>query len=549
MLIPYQLKTLSTTKGYLLIIIMLISAFLLNSCRSPAYNIDVLFDATVINYKATLMVTDANGATLPELKLAITGQDAAGIYDFSGTKAIYAPGGIITLGVNPNAEPTLAKSLKFNIVIKAAGYEDINVPMEIVNGQLSQLQKVSLLKSSVNTTASTVEAKTVALDATGKTTAAVTVATTANSNVTTISSLTIPSGTQFKNAAGTVLSGTAVNIQLINFDNSDPLSIGLFPGGSLASSNVVMPGSAAATDAFFIPAATASIKMFVGTEEVRTFSQPITVTTQIDPSYTIASTGATVKAGDQLPIYSYQVDNGQFTFESTGTVLSSQGKLAMNITTSHLTVFVAGEAFPTRTCTDTKVSYSASWLNDGTRPLTVEIATNAGRLISASTMLIADKSTGVFAGLPGIPLNYKMIDTDGGILASGSIANPCAGNSLLVTLAKPAQDPENITLQLNIVCPGKGVIIVPNFDLYYKLSGSSAYNILGTAKNGLIKTTLLKKGSTYDFKAVWGSQVKIVPNRTITALDMSTTVGEGLDLGKNPVANNALLIEACKSLN
>ncbi|SEA66459.1 hypothetical protein [Pedobacter hartonius] len=546
------MKNLFTRKGYTLItLITLASAFLFNSCRNPAYNIDVLFDAAVIKYKATLIVSDAKGATLPTLNLTISGADAASIYDFSGTKAIYAPGGIITLGVNPNAEPTTSKSIKFNVIVKANGYEDINIPMEIVNGQVSQLQEVTLLKSTDNTAASTVVLSTVALNASGTTTAAATIATAANANVATTTSVTIASGTQFKNAAGTVLTGAALGVQLISFDAGDPASLSLFPGGKLSSSNVIMPGSTTPTDAFFIPAASTSIKMTVGNQQVKSFTTPITVTTQLDPAYTMASTGAPVKVGDQLPIYSYQVETGQFTYESTATVFSSGGKLAVNISTSHLTIFVAGEVFATATCSDTKVSYSASWLSTGTRPMDIEISTNSGKIIAKSLVLLSDKLNDLFSGLPGIPLHYKVIDASGETLSTGDLANPCAGNSIIITLTPPSAALENITLQLNIVCPNKGIILVPNFDLYYKPAGApaTAYNILGTASSGLIKTTLLKRGTSYDFKAVWGSQVKIIPNRAITDLDMSTVVGEGLDLGKNPAANNALLIEACKSLN
>jgi len=546
------MKKLLTQKGLKLIFLIAVaSALLLSSCRNPAYNIDVLFDAAVIKYKATLLVTDASGATLPALNISISGTDAASIYDFSGTKAIYSPGGIITLGVTPNAEPTIAKSINFNVVIKATGYEDVNVAMEIINGQVSQLQRVTLLKSSAGTSASVVTSRTVPIGTNGATTVATTVTTVANLNVPTTTSLIIGSGTQFKNTAGATLSGNSLRVQLINFNTSNVLSVNLFPGGKLAARNVVMPGSATPTDAFFIPAASVNVKMFMNNDEVKTFTQPITVTTQVDPSYIITSTGATVKAGDQLPVYSYQVETGQFTFESIGTVTNIQGKLAVNITTSHLTVFVVGEVFSTASCADTRVTYSANWLNGSTRPVNVEISTNTGKIIATSTVLMSDNVTDIFRGLPGIPLQLKVIDINGETLATASITNPCAGSSLNLTVTKPALDFDNITLQLNVVCPGKGIILVPNFDLYYKPAGApaTAYNILGTANRGLIRTTLLKRGTVYDFKAIWGSQVKIVPNRMITDLDMSTTVGEGLDLGKNPIANTALLIEACKLVN
>jgi len=545
------LKTLIYSKARALLMLTILLSIVLNSCRSPAYNIDVLFDAAIIKYKATLLVTDLNGTNLPNLNLSITGPDAASIYDFSGTKAVYSPGGIITLGVTPKAEPNASKPIIFNIIIKATGYEDLNVPMEISNGQFSQVINVNLLKSQEHTAASAYVLKSAELSDNGTTAATTIINTPITSNVSTYTGIEIPAGTQFKNSTGNLLSGASMDVQLINFDNSDPLSIGLFPGGKLAAQHVVMPGSATPAQAFFLPAASANIKMFIGNEEVKEFTQPLAVTSQLDPNYVSSKTGGTIKAGDQLPIYSYEVETGQFSYESVGTVTIIDGKLSMNFTTSHLTLFVIGEVFSTLSCTDIKTTYTASWLNTGTRPVNIELSTNENKIIYTSTLLMSDGLTDIFKGLPAIPLKYKIIDSSGEILATGNIADPCAGTPLSITLTKPAQEFDNITLQLNVVCPGKGIILVPNFDLYFKPAGSgnAAYTILGTAKSGLIKTTLLKKGSTYDFKATWGNQVKIVPNRPITDLDMSTTVGEGLDLGKNPVTNNALLIEACKSIN
>ena len=81
---------------------MVLVGFLFNSCRNPAYEINVLFDADVIKYKATVLLKDVAGNPLPNtFKATISGTDAAAIYDFSGTRAIPVVNNVITLGVGP----------------------------------------------------------------------------------------------------------------------------------------------------------------------------------------------------------------------------------------------------------------------------------------------------------------------------------------------------------------------------------------------------------------------------------------------------------------
>jgi len=95
---------------------LLVVVFLSNGCRNPAYEVNVLFDAQVITYKAGLQLKDANGAALPgNIDVTVTGADAGSIYDFSGTKKIYAPNGVITLGVHPKEIPTASKTLSFTL--------------------------------------------------------------------------------------------------------------------------------------------------------------------------------------------------------------------------------------------------------------------------------------------------------------------------------------------------------------------------------------------------------------------------------------------------
>jgi hypothetical protein len=534
---------------------LFLAAFLFNSCRNPAYELDVLFDANIITYKATIILKDATGAVLPnDLNVTVSGPDAAAIYDFSGTKKIYAPGGVITVGVTPKMIPTASKTLNFNVLISGPGYDDKNIPVTIDVTQFNQIINVTMLKVANPTAVTSVANATTTLTAGGATTTATVLSTPGTGTVAERTTVTVPQGTIMQNAAGTPLTGSSVVINMVNYEAKDPATNDLFPGGGLAAPNVVLEGGTTGS-AFFVPAGFTSIKMFVGGQEVKKFSGNINVNVEVDPTFVPAGSATPVKVGDQLKVYSYEVATGQFKYEATrSVVLNSFGKLSIDFPVNHLTIFVVGDAYNTTACVDTKVTFVAPWLNEGSQPMNIEILNAAGtKVLSTSISVVENGSTTVWRGLPGVALTYRVKNNTGETLASGSIATPCAGTAMNINLATPVIPPSpNVTMDLTVVCPGKGTIIVPNFDLFYKPAGApnTEYKLLGTVEKGRLVTNLVKVGTAYDFRAGWRNEVKVIGNRTITAQDQSVIVGEDNFLGSTPETQNtnrALLIEACKT--
>ena len=532
---------------------LLVVVFLSNGCRNPAYEVNVLFDAQVITYKAGLQLKDANGAALPgNIDVTVTGTDAGSIYDFSGTKKIYAPNGVITLGVHPKEIPTASKTLSFNVIIKIPGYEEKNIPMTIAVNQFSQdIKGITMVKTTVPTPYTSVAVKDFPLGAGGATTAVSSFATPSTAAVPQTTSISIPVGTTFKDANGNVLTGGSLTAQAINFDAGDPALVSLFPGGDLSAANVVGPDGTTG-EAFFSPAGFTDITMFVGGVEVRQFSTPINVSIQVDPAFKMNGAATAIKAGDLLQVYSYQVSSGQFKYEAeVAATVDAAGKLAIPFTTNHLTKFIVGEVFSKKSCTIPEVTFIAPWLQANSTVVSIEVLTldGAKRLAYTESQVVFNGTKVSFDDLPPFAVSY-IIRQGTTTIAAGNITDPCAGNDFSVTLPNPALPVDLVTLLLNVKCP-QGQITVPNFDLYYKAVGApdSQYTLLGTVTNGSIKTTLLKVGTSYDFRAFWGNTVKTVGNRPITTADMSETVGENDFLGsKSPQYNKSLLIEACKGI-
>ena len=530
---------------------LLVVVFLLNGCRNPAYEVNVLFDAQVITYKAGLQLTDANGAALPaNIDVTVTGTDAGSIYDFSGTKKIYAPNGVITLGVHPKEIPTASKTLSFNVIIKIPGYEEKNIPMTIAVNQFTQdIKGITMVRTTVPTPYTSVAVKDFPIAANGATASAITFSTPSTNNVPQITTLSIPAGTTFKDGAGNTLSGAALTIQVINFDAGDPALVSLFPGGDLSATNIVdKDGKIGA--GFFSPAGFNDVRMFLGGVEVKSFSGPVGITIETDPNYKKQGATTVLQAGDLLTAHSYEVSTGQFKYETEAPVTLNGSKLAISFPTTHLTKFIVGEIFSTSNCTIPEVTFIAPWLNANSTVVTIDIFTLDGTKLLATAEEVVFNGTKVpFENLPPFAVSY-IIKQGTTTIAAGNIADPCAGSALSITLPNPATPVDLVTLLLNVKCP-QGQITVPNFDLYYKAVGApeSQYTLLGTVTNGSIKTTLLKVGTSYDFRAYWGNTIKTVGNRPITTADMSTTVGENDFLGsKSPQYNKSLLIEACKGI-
>jgi hypothetical protein len=86
--------------------------------------------------------------------------------------------------------------------------------------------------------------------------------------------------------------------------------------------------------------------------------------------------------------------------------------------------------------------------------------------------------------------------------------------------------------------------------LYYKDAGAptTTFKLLGTVTKGYISTSLLSTSKPYDFKAVWGSYVKLASNKTVS-VDNAATVGDGTNeiIGTIAGATNLeMLKEVCK---
>lgn len=541
-------------KFFFNIFLLLLSvAVAFNSCTNPFKDLDIRVDTNVFKYTAMVEIKSSAGLSLDNATVTLKGQDAARIYNTDGKKIFRISGGLLLLALDPAIEPQKGEPIRFSINVAANDYLPINIPVTITEGQTSHFLSTVMINTKALPQGVNLKTSAVGLSGDGSLSAPVTLTSSTGSGVTETVSISLPAGTQFKDAAGNVISATSLSVSTLvaNTSSNDVLSI--FPGGSLALPEVkTSTGTSAGT---LLPAALTEISMSAGGTAVKNFSQPIEILLQLDQNYHNPKTNAPIKAGDELDIFSYSTEQGVWTYESTGTVALSSEKLALKVNTTHLTWYTA--ASMVTACTNSyNVKFDASWLANGaTHPVTYKVFSTADeKQLAQGTITVANGTEASISNLPSSAVNISFYDIQGNVLATQSLLNPCNVTALqTISLnASPASNNPKVTMQLYVRCPGntQKVTLLPTFYLYYKDAGTpeSNFKLLGTVSKGFISTTLLNPAKTYDFKAVWGMYVKYANGKTVSE-DNSATVGDGPNelIGTKAGATNLeILKEVCK---
>jgi hypothetical protein len=538
-------------------------------CKKPTEGIQINVNtSSLFHYTALVQIVDPSGAVPTNLSVAITGPDAAAIYGLDGKKALTSASGFISIAVHPKMEPTATTPLNFNLVITGPGYLTLTVPVTITSTQKSQVVKASILNLTIPTAgvgSTTVAATTNA----GTVTTPITATTPASSGVES-TSITVPTGTKLQDANGNTVTG-AVAVTVNNFNTSQQTAVDLFPGGALSSNNII-DNTGTKVTAALIPAGFANIQMTAGGTDIKKFSAPISVSMTLDPAFKNPTTGNTLAAGQIMDIYSYDTGTGQWKYEQPATVTNVGGNLAVNFTTSHLTVYsavvkVGSVSFNVKTTTNIPIADGQSY----PVRLVAQYGAASGIIVFSKTLTITSETlNGGFdlSGLPSptatTPIIVRILDVTGTTTyGSGSLVAGATTLNLALTL------PTTVTttdLILKLDCNGAGSsasgasgnnvgsYTPPDFALSFKPTGApfSSYVKLGDVKNGELITTLLQSGVKYDFFAAFGTYSKEVINHDISENTPANQIVGGAFLGTHAGAttfNRVNIQNLCDTYN
>ncbi|PRD51908.1 hypothetical protein [Sphingobacterium gobiense] len=520
-----------------------------SSCESPLKDFNLQISTEVIEHYVTLRVVDTDGQNVNGVSVALVSGDTQDIYNMDGYKDFKLTDNLITLGVDPKRTPTANNPIRFRVQFTASGYNTQTVPVAITDASAG-IQTVVLTQPSEVPDGAEQVVENVELGTDGSTTAETTVELPSASGAGDMT-LTIPSGTQFRDENGTVITGTNVQIVVTSIDADNEEAVVLLPGGDLRSDEVVLEDGST-TAGTFSPAAVADIKMLVNGIHVRQFSQPLVVSMPVPANYVSPITGQPLAAGTAFQIFSNSGD-GVWRFEQNSTVTGSAAAgFRVSFAIDHLTFFMAAE-FSAVCVVARVINFSGDWMSNGTTaPILVE-ALWGGKVIFTGDYSINTTNNSIsLMNLPLTGVTIVVRNAAGNILEQGPLA--ACGEVTSMRLPNPGDATATTsTLQLYVRCPGQTTVItlLPTFQMFYRESGTTEFKYLGSVDNGFLRTSMLKTdGTKYDFKAIWGERMKIVNDHTVNE-DNTATVGiqPGDIIGTKAGATNlAILTEECNKL-
>jgi len=504
-------------------------------CTKTTKDFTFSINPTPFDHTVTVNFYDAGnpGTPPPNITISISGQSANDVYEISGVKQYSVVDGILSLGLLYKANPTEGSPATFTIKASAPGYLDALIPVSIKADQPIKLFSISMIKKDAPPSGVNVNETNTNLQ--GDSTAAPVVippppTAGPDDQVVTID---IPAGTSFKDAAGNVITGSTLTSTVVSFNSTDPASLNAFPGGT--ASDAIKDQSGATVSGRFRTAGFADITMAVGATEVKTFTKPVTLHMSVNPNQINPAAGANFAAGQTIPVWSYQIATGQWSYEQVATITDDgSGGLEAAFQTSHLTYY--NLAVMENICNSSSVVFNTGLSSPESFLIDIFAANDPNIPVVAGFLVqVGNGETVTFDNVPTGNLTVKVYRNTAANSQSnftirdgnpvGVYSGALCGNTPTISLNIPVLTP--ITFNIQGQCPNSSTnpIVRPTVDVWYRATGSNAaYQLLGQVQQGYFQTTNLTLNSTYDFKVIWGGNKVFLKTRTVDSTNYQRTI-------------------------
>ncbi|HEY9196131.1 MAG TPA: hypothetical protein VIM77_07690 [Mucilaginibacter sp.] len=477
-----------------LLLTSLLFVLSINSCKKPTDGISINVTESSLA-KAPVLLHFANANTSSsrqpgDFDVKISGKDAALVQmDGGATSGFKASHGFLPLSLTTNASPSPTAPVTFNVSAEVPGFAPIVQTVTITTDTATIVDVAAVEYNNP-------PAGTSVLTTTSPLTNGVSDGATLNvpqrSGMVESAQIKIQPGTQVFDESGDAISANQLSSNIVDFSAVSTTSYGAFPGG-FSPTNVIdqsghqINGGNAIN---FVSAGLISIKMSAGGTNVRRFSKPIQVSMKLDPNTTNFVTGADIKAGDVVPLWSLTEETGQWKSEGDVTIVKDgSGNLVANFETSHLCCFnldwswaVAGH--PYGTCfRPLTVRIHCGAGNSGIYDVTI-VTPNNQYLAGAHGEFVHDGDVVVFPYVPDIAQCKVVISSFNlylnprlPILAETGLFSPCSQGSVDLNFGQPAT-PSLINVTLNVVgyCSNKNVNLLPSGWFFLFDAGAAKLN-------------------------------------------------------------------------
>ncbi|WP_298764246.1 hypothetical protein [uncultured Polaribacter sp.] len=317
--------------------LLLFSFVLIISCENPLKDFKVAVDTAVFDKNIQITVFDpVNPINLDgsnKLNIELLGEDATKIVSDGGSKTNFPLiDGVLQLAVNPAYN---TEDLRFIVRVSGKDYLTTTIPVNINQNDtlVNIFANIVNIKDTPNGVSLIESIKPLKDNKLNEDLIVIT----DDSGENEFTQVEIIKDTEFRDEAGNELSNSGdLKVRVVNFDSQIDESLNSFPGG-FSPDSVELENGEIDNEGSFSTAGFVSIDMFVGGVEVKEFSKPITITMEVDRDVVNPNTGAKVKIGDLLPVWSYSKDDGVWKYH-TETIIqeNNQGNLFVKYTTTHL---------------------------------------------------------------------------------------------------------------------------------------------------------------------------------------------------------------------
>lgn len=491
-------------KSFLLAIPLGIALLFFLTCnyKNPTDNLKLIVNFESVKTTVSLdFVNSKTDATIDDraITLYIEGKDKALVVDLTNEPAnqFTFDQGLIGFGIQEGVTPTPDSPIELRLLVNAEGYMPTSLPILIDSTGGHPFTIYMLMKSDPPVGVESTSDNSGQAGAGGTVVNTVIVSTDPEPVSGCAVTVTIPQGTVVQDDSGQPLQGQ-LTTEVTYFNNESESSLQSFPGGFSVNVNADPDGNPG--QGVFITAGFIAVDITDGSgREAKTFSNPITLTIEIDPGTINPETGQPVVAGDIIPVWSYDNESGEWQYEGRGTVAgpNANNKLEVNYQTNHLTWW--------------NLDWWWWWCNWGKRIILQGRSPCDGCLWVnvrsvwggwSSWHRVCDDFIQFYYRVPkNLPVNIIVYDRWGRQqLGSLRVENLCDLTQSVVNLTIQSNNTYRI-FHFTGNCPQKNRIdIRPSLPVWIREVGTLRWRYLGYVRNGILEVCNFEVPKQYEIK-------------------------------------------------
>lgn len=452
-----------------------------------------------------------------EVKVTVSGINSQDVYNNLGVREnpFLSRHGMMELIIDPRKVDTTAMKttpVDFNVTVEASGYNSVTQRVKLFG---AGMEKIAITMIKLTDAPAGISAKSTtsftSTNSAGRTTTPSVMS--MNSGQQAVS---IGTGVVMRDAAGNPVTGT-VAANVVYFDPTSQAAQDAFPGGLSVTADM---GNNATEEIQFVSAGMFDVRLAANGKKVSSFENGgITLKTEIPADMKHPKTGNLIKENDVIELWSQNEGTGKWVFEKMDTVRKVNGKLVLEETVTHLSLWnwdfyydmcENGPRFVWRGNLTSEWTYgkiSAKidnyWYDKVTYQPVSTLADSYYNYVQLYRVPTNATARFTFSDAGWDP--YRKLVFNPSTL---DISNLCDGKIYYINVSEQLTPVENITVNFDVSASSatnSQLIIRPNASLYYRLTNNDFYYWNMMYLNNGKATVTLELDKTYEILATFGN--------------------------------------------